>query len=194
MSSARLVRTITGASALALAAGLVSSSGIAWADNPLTPKTSFSMVVNPADGTVPAPTDGESIPNIDSVKSTIRAYYNATGGVSNKTSSRYINQVHAIENQLLDRLDDPAPANKAVVFDVDDTLLWNYDFEDKATNFNFDAAINSTWVTGHLFPAVPGMPQLVRELADRGYDVYGITGRGSSQEADTIANLTERGY
>ena len=153
------------------------------------------MVVNPADGTVAAPTDGESIPNIDSVKSTIRAYYNATGGIANKTSSRYITEVHG----------DRAPTSstgcrprllptRRVVFDVDDTLLWNYDFEDKATNFNFDPAINATWVTEHLFPAVPGMPGCCGTLKARGYALYGITGRPAAQEDDTIANLNEQGF
>jgi hypothetical protein len=194
MSSARILRTIATASALAVTAGLVSVAGSAWADNPLAPKTAFTMVVNPADGTVAAPADGESVPNIDSVKSTIRAYYNATAGVASKTGSRYITQVHAIENHILSTLPASAPANAALVFDVDDTLLWNYDFEDKATNFNFDPTINATWVTQHLFVAVPGMPELLRELKARGYALYGITGRPAAQEADTIANLNEQGF
>ena len=87
-----------------------------------------------------------------------------------------------------------APANAALVFDVDDTLLWNYDFEDKATNFNFDPTINATWVTQHLFVKVPGMPGLLRDLKSRGYALYGITGRPAAQEADTIANLNEQGF
>ncbi len=194
MSSARFITAIAGASAFTLAAGLVVSTGAAWADNPLAPRTTFTMVVKPADGTVAAPTDGEAIPNIDSVKSTIRAYYNASGGLANKTSSRYINQVHEIENRILDRLPATAPANAALVFDVDDTLLWNYDFEDKATNFNFDPALNTTWVTQHLFVKVPGMPALLRELKTRGYALYGITGRPAAQEPDTIANLNEQGF
>ena len=77
-------------------------------------------------------------------------------------------------------------------FDV--TLLWNYDFEDKATNFNFDPTINATWVTQHLFVKVPGMPGLLRDLKSRGYALYGITGRPAAQEADTIANLNEQGF
>jgi hypothetical protein len=194
MRPARFVRTLAGVSALTLSVGLVASTGTAWADNPLAPKTSFNMVVNPADGTVAAPTDGEAIPNIDSVKSTIRAYYNATGGIASKTSSRYINQVHSIENHILSSLPATAPLNTGLVFDVDDTLLWNYDFEDSATNFNFDPTLNGTWVTQHLFVAVPGMPELLRELKARGYALYGITGRPASQEADTIANLNERGF
>ena len=194
MSPARFVTVIAGASAVTVTAGLVSLGGVAWADNPLAPKTAFSMVVDPATGLVAAPSDGESIPNVDSVKSTIRAYYNASGGIANKTSSRYITEVHSIEHDILSSLPATAPANSAVVFDVDDTLLWNYDFEDQATNFNFDPAINTTWVTGHLFPAVPGMPQLLRDLKTRGYELYGVTGRSASQEADTIANLTEKGF
>jgi predicted secreted acid phosphatase len=194
MSSARFLAGVAGASAFTLAAGLVVSTGTAWADNPLAPRTTFTMVVNPADGTVAAPTDGEAIPNIDSVKSTIRAYYNASGGIANKNSSRYIDQVRSIENHILDSLPAAAPANAALVFDVDDTLLWNYDFEDKATNFNFDPTINATWVTQHLFVKVPGMPGLLRELNSRGYALYGITGRPAAQEADTIANLNEQGF
>ncbi|CAN5445516.1 hypothetical protein BH11ACT8_BH11ACT8_20540 [soil metagenome] len=187
--------TIVGAfSALAVTAALAPGAGMAWADSPLAPRSSFTMVVNQADGTVAAPTDGESIPNIDSVKSTIRAYYNASGGVANKTSSHYIDQVRRLEHTILTTLPATAPADAAVVFDVDDTLLWNYDFEDGATNFNFDPAVNTTWVTQHLFVKVPGMPQLLRDLVDRGYALYGVTGRGASQENDTIANLDEQGF
>src|ERR1700712_5571521 len=109
--SSRFLRAVAGASALSLSVGLVASTSTAWADNPLAPKTAFSMVVNPADGTVAAPSDGEPIPNIDSVKSTIRAYYNATNGIASKTSSRYINQVHGIENHILSTLPATAPAN-----------------------------------------------------------------------------------
>jgi hypothetical protein len=192
LSPARTIGAIAGASALTISAALV-SSGTAYADT-LAPKTTFTMVVNQADGTTNVPTDGESVPNIDSVKSTIRAYYNASGGISNKTSSRYINEVRKLEHHILSSLPATAPANAALVFDVDDTLLWNYDFEDNATNFNFDPTLNNTWVTGHLFPAVPGMPEMLADLLDRGYEIYGITGRGASQETDTIANLTEKGF
>jgi predicted secreted acid phosphatase len=194
MSSARLVRTLAGASALTLSVGLVASTGIAWADNPLGPNTTFTMVVNPADGTVPAvPTDGEAIPNVDSVKSTLRAYYNAPAGVANKTSSRYINQVHAIENQMLKALPAVHAPNAAVVFDVDDTLLWTYDYTDATSHFNYDPTTNAAAVTAG-FPAVPGMPQLLQTLDSRGYAIYGITGRPAAQEPDTITNLTDKGF
>ena len=195
MSSARSTTRIACASAaLAVTAGLVASTGIAWADNPLAPRTAFNMVVNPADGTVAAADRRRGDPQhrlgeVDHPRLLQRHRRDRE-----QVSSRYITQVHAIENHILDRLPATAPANAALVFDVDDTLLWNYDFEDKATNFNFDPGLNTTWVTQHLFVAVPGMPGLLRELKARGYALYGITGRPAAQENDTIANLNEQGF
>ena len=45
------------------------------------------------DGSSGATESGEGIPNIDSVKSTIRAYYSAPAGIANKNSSRYITEM-----------------------------------------------------------------------------------------------------
>jgi predicted secreted acid phosphatase len=168
-------------------------------DSTLTPKTTFTMTVNPYDGTTPAPASGADIPNIDSVKSTIRAYYAATKDptsglyVSSKTSSPYITQLGDIVDGILADLPETAPTDSAVVFDIDATLLSDFDFEE-ATHYNYDGTVAGQWVAGHLYPAVPGMTDLVSELVDRGYDVYGVTGRPASQEDDTIANLTEQGF
>ncbi|KQW49156.1 hypothetical protein ASC77_10705 [Nocardioides sp. Root1257] len=168
-------------------------------DSKLTPHTAFTMNVNPYDGSVPAPASGADIPNIDSVKSTVRTYYNAakdagTGlWVSNKTSSPYITELGAIQQRILADLPATAPANSAVVFDVDATLLADFDYEE-AVHYIYDAGVANQWVTDHLYPAVNGMPALVRTLLDRGYDVYGVTGRPTSQQADTIANLTAQGF
>jgi predicted secreted acid phosphatase len=196
-TSAAAAVTVTATAAL-----VISSPGLATArtvdDSTLTPHTQFTMTVNPYDGTVPAPASGEDIPNIDSVKSTIRVYYNAakdsTGmWVANKTTSPYITEMKAIEQQILTDLPQAAPANSAVVFDVDATLLADFDFEE-ATHYNYDGAVSAQWVADHKYPAVPGMQDLVRTLDARGYEIYGVTGRPSDQENDTIANLTEQGF
>jgi predicted secreted acid phosphatase len=86
------------------------------------------------------------------------------------------------------------PAAPAVVFDADDTTLWTYDMEDGAMKFVFDPVLQATWVSQHLFRAVPGMTGLVKAAKAAGCTVFGLTGRGTSQQADTIANLTEKGY
>ena len=191
-----------GALAAATAAGLflapVSATARVVDDSALTPHTHFTVQPLNPDGTAPPPPgNGEAIPNIDSVKATIRAYYNASkAGIADKTSSPYITQIEALEQQILAQLPDPAPApNLAVVFDADDTTLWTYDMEDGAMHFNFDPAVqNDDWVMPGRFPATPGMVDFVDEVASRGYDVYGITGRSASQEQATLDNLAKVGY
>jgi NAD(P)-dependent dehydrogenase (short-subunit alcohol dehydrogenase family) len=57
-------------------------------DPRLTPRTHFVMA---PDGSTGLTASGERIPNIDSVKATIRRYYNASrDGIADKTSSPYI--------------------------------------------------------------------------------------------------------
>src|SRR4051794_39210481 len=137
-------------------------------DSHLTPRTHFVLKPLNPDGTAPAPAaNGEAIPNIDSVKATIRAYYNASSaGIADKSSSPYITEMLSLEQEILAELPDPAPAdNLAVVLDADDTTLWTYDMEDGAMHFNFDPNIqNDDWVIPGKFPATPGMVDFVDEV------------------------------
>lgn len=189
---------------------LVGSPTAAQADDSeLEPHHSFTMSINAATGAVTPPASGEDIPNIDSVKSTIRTYYNTAAGtidwdddgtpevsgqLANPTTSPYISEIKALEQDLLDSLRSTARPGQIVVFDADDTTLWNYDFEDAYLNFNFDPAKQIVWVDGKHFPALPGMVDTVKEILARGYEVYVITGRTANQEDATVANLTEQGY
>ncbi|MCA1981298.1 HAD family acid phosphatase [Nocardioides nematodiphilus] len=191
----------------------------AHAADPLSPATSFSFTVN-QDGTVVAPTDGGAIPNIDSVKSTLRAYYGtgttkvddpayvfATDGLDgddvstvpqktylpNLDTSPYATNTKAVADAIDAALPDAPAANTAVVFDVDSTLLSDYGNEEDMS-FNYSPAVNAIWVNHELFPAVAGMPALLRKLAGQGYKIYGITGRPAAQETHTLGNLVKAGY
>jgi predicted secreted acid phosphatase len=205
------IRPLALLAAGALAGGLLVGAGSADASAPtpraLKPPTSYAMTIH-QDGSVVAPTKGATIPNIDIVKSTLRAYYGATKGpnpdtaagapttiyLPNLTDSPYTKNVQALEAQILAKLPAVAPAdNKAVVFDVDSTLLSDYANEEEM-NFNYSADTNARWVNGGLFPAVPGMPALLAKIKANGYELYAITGRPASQEAATVANLTKVGY
>ena len=178
-------------------------------DSDLEPASTFTMSINAATGAVDPPASGAEIPNVDSVKSTIRKYYNTapgtidwdgdgtpevSGQLANPTSSSYITEVTGLENELLGSLRDTARPGQIVVFDADDTTLWNYNFEDAYLNFNFDPAKQAVWVDGGHFPAIPGMVDTVNEILDRGYAVDLITGRTANQEDATVANLTNVGY
>ena len=66
------------------------------ARDPLTPRTHFVMK---PDGSSGLTKSGEGIPNIDSVKATIRTYYNASSdGIADKTKSPYITEVPKLLN------------------------------------------------------------------------------------------------
>jgi len=73
------------------------------------------------------------------------------------------------------------------VLDVDDTSVLTYEY-DANNDFGFIPSINGTYVT-HGFPAVFGMPALVKAAQAQGYSVFFITGRPDAQHADTVANL-----
>jgi predicted secreted acid phosphatase len=83
-------------------------------------------------------------------------------------------------------------AQKAIVLDVDDTTLttWNYEI---ASNWAYNPTTNAAYVTGQLFPATPGMVDLVTKAAREGYAVFFLTGRPATQEAATLGNLTSDG-
>jgi predicted secreted acid phosphatase len=84
---------------------------------------------------------------------------------------------------------------KAIVLDVDDTTLTTWDYE-LFSNWDYNPGTNASFVgltgttfTGNIFPATPGMVDLVNRARALGYAVFFITGRGDSQHAATIANL-----
>jgi predicted secreted acid phosphatase len=159
---------------------------------PLEPRTHFTMA---PDGSSGLTEDGSHIPNIDSVKSTVRKYYNATGGIADKETSPYISEMHAIESSTLASLPAVDPSlHKAIVFDADDTTLWTYDMEDGAMHFNFTPAVQDPWVFEGKFPATPGMVDFVAAVQAKGYAIFGITGRRAVQEDATVANLVKVGY
>ncbi|WP_446666022.1 HAD family acid phosphatase [Flexivirga sp. B27] len=169
-----------------------------WADHQLTPRTHFTME---ADGSSGKTVGGEGIPNIDSVKSTIRTYYNAgSDGIANKTSSPYISEMNAIVAKQEKKLKGLYQSSKAhgkkpaIVFDADDTTLMTYDMEDAAMHFNFDPALQDVWVQGQKFPATPAMVGFVKAAEKMGFTIFGLTGRNDDQKAATVANLKKVGY
>ena len=187
---------IRAAATLAVASALVIGTSATAGARPvsaavLAPDTQFTMQ---ADGTSGVTAKGAQIPNIDSVKSTIRTYYGAgSNGIANKTASPYISELADIQADTLAALPAAGP-DDAIVFDADDTTLWTYDMEDAAMHFNFDPVLQNTWVQEKRFPATPGMVDFVDAVQAKGYDVYGLTGRGASQEDATLGNLTDVGY
>ena len=173
------------------------SPNLPGVDEPeLAPRTYFTMNAGRLQRS--RPQDGEGIPNIDSVKSTIRAYYNATSGIAAKDSSPYIYGDEGLPRDLGPAAASPLRASRrasglhpAVVFDADDTTLWTYDMEDAAMHFNFNPALQNDWVMQELFVPTPFMRGVVKAANNDGCTIVGITGRNDNQRAATIDNLNK---
>ena len=173
----------------ALALGAVALAGLQPADLSYTPNSEGQMT------------------NVDVARAYAKNYYGAPTAVAGTGStatwnaplnldSNYASEARSVakagEDWLAARSNLP---NRAVVFDVDDTTLttWNYELYSNwdfnpGTNANFVGLTGSTF-TGNMFPATPGMLDLLNRAHDLGYAIFFVTGRGDSQHAATIANL-----
>ena len=167
----------------------------------LAPKTSFTMQ---ADGSSGKTVGGENIPNVDSAIATIRAYYNAKDGVANRSKSAFVKELKTTTSATADKIKTQCQKVKdtkgkakggkqpAVVFDVDDTLLWTYDLQDKGSGFAGDPALRDTWVAKKKFQSVPAMAKMVRKARKGGCVVIAITERPSAELDQTRKNLNKR--
>jgi predicted secreted acid phosphatase len=165
----------------------------------LTPRTHFTMK---PDGSSGATEGGEGIPNVDVARTTIRAYYNATDGIADKSSSPYISEMRRILREPGRHLTTTGAEQNgarhpkpAIVLDTDDTTLWTYDMEDGAMKFVFDPVVQDRdWVQPQRFPATPGMVDFVKTVQRLGFTVFGVTGRNDGQKVATLGNLDKVGY
>ena len=179
----------------ALAIGAAAVAGLQPADLSYTPNSEGQMT------------------NIDVARAYAKNYYGAPLAVAGSGStgtwnaplnldSNYANEARSVVKQGADWLAARSNVpNGAIVLDVDDTTLttWNYEL---FSNWDFNAGTNANFVglttsgspptttfTGNMFPATPGMVDMVNQAKALGYAVFFITGRGDSQHAATIANL-----
>jgi hypothetical protein len=191
MKRRKLGLALAGLIVAALAIGAAAVAGLQPADLSYTPNSEGQMT------------------NIDVARAYAKNYYGAPTAVSGSGAtatwnaplnldSNYANEARSVAKQGEDWL--AARANvphRAIVLDVDDTTLttWNYELYSNwdfnpATNANF-VGLTGTTFTGNMFPATPGMLDLVSKAHDLGYAIFWITGRGDAQHQATVANLQD---
>jgi predicted secreted acid phosphatase len=160
--------------------------------------------LQPADLTF-TPNSEAQMTNIDVARAYAKNYYGAPTATSGpggtwaaalNQDGNYANEARSVASQADNWLAARSKvANRALVLDVDDTTLttWNYELY---SNWDFNPTTNAQFVgltgttfTGNMFPATPGMVDLVNHAKALGYAIFWITGRGDSQHAATIANL-----
>ena len=82
---------------------------------------------------------------------------------------------------------------QAVVFDIDETTLDNYE-NLKADKFAVVKESSVAWMTGAKAPAIKGTKKIYDEAVSKGIYVFFITGRDKSLRAATENNLNIAGY
>jgi len=145
------------------------------------------------------PTSEKQITNLDVLRQQIKNYYGDPLGTGTfAPDSNYAAEASGVATKGSWFLSKKAKWShtkapvKAIVLDVDDTSLatWNYEI---FSNWAFNPTTNGTYVTNQLFPAVPGMVAMANTAEGEGYAVFYLTGRGATQEAATLGNLTSDG-
>jgi predicted secreted acid phosphatase len=141
------------------------------------------------------PHSERQVENIDIVRQQIKNYYGDPLGTGiTPDTSYYAKETRSVATAGAHYLARPyrGRKTKAIVLDVDDTTLrtWNYEI---ASNFAFNPTTNGQYVTDQLFQPVFGMVDTVRQAETEGYAIFYLTGRGATQEAATLGNLTADG-
>jgi len=156
---------------------------------------------------VPNPTDpfAEGLENVADVKRNVVAYYE---------SSKYHEHVESLTVPYTKKLEvalkaaqlaalvgaetgDAAAAvaaelPPAVVFDIDETLLNNYEAT-KNADFAYDKAAWAAWVLEARAPVIPGTQAFYNVLVDKKVKIIMITGRHEAEREATLTNLQKFG-
>jgi len=143
------------------------------------------------------PHSANQITNIDVLRQQIRNYYgDPLGSGVFADDSYYAREARSVakagSRYLAGVAHWPNPSMKAIILDVDDTTLatWNYEV---FSNWAYNPTTNAQYVNDQLFPAVPGMPDMVTKAQSEGYAIIFITGRPATQETATLGNLGSDG-
>jgi acid phosphatase len=130
--------------------------------------------------------------NMDLVKKEITAYHDS--GQYEKELRQTIEQAQAyIVKQAEVNRQSPKPKKLALVLDIDETSLSNYD---KIIQRDFSGnrqQIHKDIMLGNA-PAIKPLLSLYNEARHQGVSIFFVTGRGSAMQEATIANLKKAGY
>lgn len=152
------------------------------------------------------PRNGNAIQNVNVLEDRVENYYGkatatyptvgkVTVPAKNGAYAKQMRAITARETRTITSLRRHfrGPKKPALVFDIDDTLVNTYDYTLSA-DFGYDPAANQVYIDNAAFPAVFGMPKLIRAARHEGYRIFFITGRPESQRASTKKDLRADGY
>jgi acid phosphatase len=135
----------------------------------------------------------ERIPNLDKLKAELKQYHDCTC-----TCGCYSHDLDAQAERAIAFLRQRAAHKRAgeklaLVLDIDETTLSNYQEEVKA-DFGFVADAFNAWEETAQATAIPGTLRLYKEAQRLGVSVFFITGRSEPQRDATERNLRAQGF
>jgi acid phosphatase len=135
----------------------------------------------------------EPKPNLGKLKLDLLAYHDCTGdGGCYETDLKH--QAELAIAFLDRRVTKAAPGEKlAVVLDIDETSLSNWDVE-KQDDFGYIAKDWNDFEASGKAPAIAGTLELFNDALKHGVSVFFITGRSEDQRDFTASNLKSVGY
>lgn len=138
-------------------------------------------------------TQAEEIPNLDALVTELKQYHDCTckcGCYAHDLDQQADRALAFLRQRVAHR----KPGEKlAVVFDIDETSLSNYQ-EMLRAGFAFDARAFDAWVNTASAPAIPGTLRIDKAAQQLGADVFFITGRYEPERPATERNLRAQGF
>jgi acid phosphatase len=136
---------------------------------------------------------GESIANLDTLKSELKQYHACTC-----TCGCYAKDLDLQADRAITFLRRRAAHRKAgeklaLVLDIDETTLSNY-AEMAQEDFAYNAKAFAAWVSEANAPAIPGTLRIYEEARRLGVSVFFLTGRPDTQREPTAQNLRAQGF
>ena len=136
---------------------------------------------------------GEKIANLDLLKDRLKQYHACTCTCGCYGRDLDLQGTKAIA--FLDRRAVHAGKGEklAIVLDIDETTLSNYEQMDRA-GFAYDEKAFAAWEQLATAPAIPGTLKLFQDARRRGVAVFFLTGRPENERAATERDLKAQGF
>ena len=123
--------------------------------------------------------------NLRTAKDIVKDYYE---------SGKYDEEMNEIINDTKEKFNKiEIKLNSAVIFDVDDTALSNYEIS-KRLDFGYDYKIVQDWVLSAELPAIKQVKELYDFLKSKNVKLIFLTGRNFEEYDATYKNLISQGY
>ena len=129
--------------------------------------------------------------NLGDVKTAVTAYHDS-GRYLIDVATVALQAEHYLEQRVGEQ-DARHPARLAIILDIDETALTNWDGI-KPSDFGYVPAVWNDWVRKSAAPALAPVLDLSRDAHRLGVAIFFISGRRENQRTATELNLQRAGY